>query len=297
MRAVRELIVATALFACSAPPPIDAQPDAAAPDATPGDASTSDAPFDAGPPPDRTCADDPEACSRAACAADADRIGMTSRTDSAGATYTAYAPASYDPTKLAHVVVALHGGFGSPGAAAAYLTGTWQSAADSAGFLVVAPETPLDGGQGYWSFGADGASWVLGVVDDFRRCYSIDARRVILGGFSSGGQAAYALGLARADRFSGLAITGADYLTSLGLAREAGVPDLLPSSWLIPISNFAGTSDPAASLNGAVLPGMQILVDAGHPFDLHVFDGGHVAGTDPAFALQMYVDHRGSITP
>src|SRR6185503_8034224 len=198
--------------ACSAPSSTQPQPDASA-----SDASAADAPLDAGAPVDRTCADDPEACSRASCAADADRVGLTTRIDSAGATYAAYAPASYDPAKLAHVVVALHGGFGSPGAAQAYLTGTWQSAADSAGFLVVAPETPLDGGQGYWSFGADGVSWILGVLDDFRRCYSIDARRVILGGFSSGGQAAYALGLERADRFSGLAITGADYLTSRGL--------------------------------------------------------------------------------
>jgi poly(3-hydroxybutyrate) depolymerase len=303
MRCVRELVVAlgvtsTSLGACSSPPP-DQTTDAS----TLADASMIDAPLvDSSPSSDasapRTCATDPQACSRAACTSNADALGITNRTAPNGATYVVYAPTSYQPITLQHLVLALHGGFGSPGAAASYLEGTWKPNSDTQGFLVLAPETNLDdAGSGYWDFGATGMAWILATVDDMASCYSIDASRITVGGFSSGGQEAYVLGLSHAERFSGISIAGASFFEASQLAAEAGMPTLLPTSWEIPISDIAGNDDPAAPLNGTVIPGMNALEDAGHTFFLHVVDGGHGVGVDPANALATYLDLEPYVSP
>jgi poly(3-hydroxybutyrate) depolymerase len=196
-----------------------------------------------------------------------------------GGSYVAYVPSSYDKSRLYPLVVALHGAGDTAGN---YLSIIWQGNADANGFLAIAPEASAQVGSGYsWDPSQDPPK-VLAAVQDMYDCYAVDLKHVILNGFSAGAILAYIIGLKASEYFSGLAIASGD----LGTA-EVYAGKLLPSAWLIPVSNFQGDQDQNFPIS-IVEKGMQRLVDAGHPFFWHPFSGGHT--TTAPFALQMYMD-------
>jgi poly(3-hydroxybutyrate) depolymerase len=219
------------------------------------------------------------------CTASQDKVGYTNRTAS-GNPYVAYVPASYTPTAFVPLVVALHG---AGDTAMNYLSVIWQANADAKGFIVIAPEGTAPLGPGY-TWNSTDETLILAATADVYNCYSIDPKKQIMHGFSAGGIMAYLIGLDHAALYSGISISSAD----LGSAEAVHGSSLLPSAWLIPVSHFHGTEDQNFPIQYAI-QGMDELVEAGHPFYWHPFDGGHT--TTPQFAATMYADLQSSTAP
>jgi predicted esterase len=97
------------------------------------------------------------------------------------------------------------------------------------------------------------------------------------------------------SRFSGLAIASSDLGSASILAKEAKLPELLPSEWLIPASLFHGEQDPNFPFKLCGEGSRDALLDAGHTVYFHPFVGGHE--TSPADALQQYEDLESSTSP
>lgn len=220
-----------------------------------------------------------------ACKSNPNAVGTTHRM-AQGNPYVGYVPATYDKSKLYGLVVALHG---AGDTADNYLSVIWQANADAQGFLVIAPEGTAPIGPGY-TWDTTDEPLILAAIDDFYACYSVDPKRVIMHGFSAGGIMSYWIGLKDAKRFSGISIASAD----LGSAEAINGGPLLPAPWKVPVSHFHGTQDQNFPIMYAI-DGMNRLIDAGHPFYWHPFNGGHT--TNPSDALQMYEDLHTSTAP
>ena len=153
----------------------------------------------------------------------------------------------------------------------------------------------LDSGGG-GGFTPMNETQILAKIADFSGCYSVDPKRIIAAGHSQGGMEAYTIGLRQSQHFSGIAVTGAGFDRPDYRETQIRGQSLLPSQWVIPVSNFAGTWDVAAP-EWAVEQGAKEVADAGHPFSLHVFDGGHADGPSLDHLEQMYLDLRASRAP
>ncbi len=219
------------------------------------------------------------------CTVSQDKVGYTNRMAS-GNPYVAYVPASYNPNVLTPLVIALHG---AGDTAMNYLSVIWQGNADANGFIVIAPEGTAPLGSGY-TWDSTDETLILAAAVDVYNCYAVDWRKEIMHGFSAGGIMAYMIGLDKAALFSGISISSAD----LGSAEAVYGGSLLPSAWEIPVSHFHGTQDQNFPISYAIA-GMEALIDAGHPFYWHPFDGGHT--TTAAFANTMYMDLKSYTAP
>jgi poly(3-hydroxybutyrate) depolymerase len=226
-----------------------------------------------------------DAPSKPACSSMPNAVGTTHRM-AQGNPYVAYVPPSYDKSKSYSLVVALHGAGDTAGN---YLSIIWQGNADSQGFLVIAPEGTSPLGSGY-TWDTTDEPLILAAIDDVYACYAIDPKKIILHGFSAGAIMSYWIGLKDAKRFSGISIASAD----LGSAEAVNGGPLLPAPWKIPVSHFHGMQDMNFPIMYAIA-GMNRLIAAGHPFYWHPFNGGHT--TNPADALQMYMDLKSSTAP
>jgi dienelactone hydrolase len=201
-------------------PPIGAPAPPGAPTPAPVDPNAG-----AGPKPTTTCS------------VTKDSAGFFARTSSASS-YVAYVPASYDGTKPVRLIVGLHGcgdtamNFATWGVSP-YDTRTTQ---DHIGISIG---------------GADGRCWtasddakVLAAVDDISSCFWVHQKKVVIAGFSSGGELAYRLGLSQASRFAGILIEDS------GLYAANGNPDglLANAAWKLDIAHLTHTSDPVFPL-------------------------------------------------
>ena len=222
--------------------------------------------------------------SKPLCKIDADKKGLTQRT--AMNAYLAYVPASYDMNKPTPLVVALHG---AGDTASNYFQAIWKGNADTRGFIVIVPEASQAYSGGFTWLGGDDDT-VAAALADVQTCYSIDAKRVILDGFSAGGTMAYFIGLSRAQLFSGVGI-GA---STLGSGEYINGSSLLPAPWKVPVSHFHGDSDPNFPIAQA-LAGINKLKAAGHTTYWHPFTGGHT--TSAPDALARYDDLKSSTAP
>ena len=222
--------------------------------------------------------------SKPLCKIDADKKGLTQRT--AMNAYLAYVPVSYDMNKPTPLVVALHG---AGDTASNYFQAIWKGNADTRGFIVIVPEASQAYSGGFTWLGGDDDT-VAAALADVQTCYSIDAKRVILDGFSAGGTMAYFIGLSRAQLFSGVGI-GA---STLGSGEYINGSSLLPAPWKVPVSHFHGDSDPNFPIAQA-LAGINKLKAAGHTTYWHPFTGGHT--TSAPDALARYDDLKSSTAP
>ncbi|MFW6133847.1 MAG: alpha/beta hydrolase-fold protein [Planctomycetota bacterium] len=124
------------------------------------------------------------------------------------ATYWQYVPDNYTPERKWPLVITLHG-TDKPG----YDTHTkqidaWKRLAQDEGFIVAAPKLrsvqgilPVIRSLWYEDLARDEKT-ILAVLDDLKRRYAIDERRVLLTGFSSGGFPLYHTGLRNPERFN-----------------------------------------------------------------------------------------------
>jgi predicted esterase len=88
---------------------------------------------------------------------------------------------------------------------------------------------------------------------------------------------AYFIGLANAQRFSGLAIQS----SSLSAGEYVYGGPLLPAAWHVPVSHFHGDQD-MNFMAADALNGINALKAAGHPTFWHLFNGGHQATAQDA---------------
>ncbi len=203
-------------------------------------------------------------------------------------TYYAYVPPQYNPAQAMPLMVVLHGAPGSPAAAfqaAQALRDAWKIAADTYGFVIVAPVA--SGPQyGSWTTYPDydklESAWV-----DIAARWNIERNRRSLWGFSAGGHIAWDMVLNHdplnyptvfhADSLASLAISSANSAFACqGSASQCNVLfAALPHH--LPVDIHIGTSDSlypwAAADNQRLLAnGWQ----SGRNLSFNPFPGGHV---------------------
>lgn len=218
----------------SAPPPVPVDPNASA-----------------GPKPTATCS------------LSKNSAGFFTRTSTSTA-YVAYVPASYDGTTPMRLIVGLHGCGDDAMNFATWGVNPYDTRAtqDHIGISIG---------------GADGRCWnasddakVLAAVDDISACFWVHQKKVVIAGFSSGGELAYRVGLSQASRFAGILIEDS------GLYAASGNPDALlaNAAWKLRIAHLTHTSDP-------VFPLAQVKADwvktkaAGFPLMTSETPGAH----------------------
>ena len=136
--------------------------------------------------------------------------------------YVIHAPARAQQQERALVVV-LHGMGGN--GANALEQGRWAAQADTAGFIVVAPEGLAEnpdrpasffGNRRSWNSGpatgspaqrrgTDDVSFISAVIADVLRTHRVDSRRIHVTGFSNGAAMAFRVGAERADIIASIA--------------------------------------------------------------------------------------------
>ena len=125
-------------------------------------------------------------------------------------------PEDYDPSRSWPAILFLHGAF--DGAGAGTIEGgvpAYAEAHPDFPFVVVAPRTEQD-----WNVGV-----LALVLEDAKQQYSIDENRIYLTGLSTGGQAAWELGVALPDLFAALAPVAAEgNALGISLCNIAHVP-------------------------------------------------------------------------
>lgn len=152
---------------------------------------------------------------------------------SSASSYALYVPAAYDathntPTKL---LVWLHGCGGH-----AYGDAWVASPGGSQSWVTVS----VGGRDGAcWNMSTD-AALALAALDDVKRRLNIDPRKVVIGGYSSGGNMAYRTAFYNARRFAGVIAedTAPFYGTGSSQSSSIGV-----SAWKLNVAHLAHVAD------------------------------------------------------
>jgi polyhydroxybutyrate depolymerase len=163
--------------------------------------------------------------------------------------YLVYAPPQYDPARPTPVVIAFHGGGGSP-QSMIRLSGL-NHKADDAGFIVVYPfGTAPDGSNSYtWNGGrccgyaqdtnTDDVGFIDTLLDDLAIAANTDPDRIYATGMSNGAILSYRLANELSHRIA-------------AIAPVAGPPaqKTVAPSRAVPVMHFHGTADELAPFEG-----------------------------------------------
>ena len=218
------------------------------------------------------------------CSITKDGAGFFARTSTSGS-YVAYVPASYDGTAPMRLIVGLHG------------------CGDSAMNFAAWGVNPFDTRStqthiGISVGGADGRCWnasddakVLAAVADISQCFWVHQKKVVIAGFSSGGELSYRLGLSQSSHFAGILIEDS------GLYAANGNPDslLANASWKLNIAHLTHTSDPVFPL-ATVKADWAKTKAAGFPLVTKETPGAH-DGTSTDWATWLIPQSAGWVAP
>lgn len=169
------------------------------------------------------------------CSVSKDALGFFTRS-SGKSDYVAYVPASYSPSKPMRLIVGLHGCSDNALNFAKWGVNPWDTRATQQHIgISVGGES---GNNKCWSMGTDDAK-VMAAIEDIAKCFWIDRSKIVIGGYSSGGQLAYRVGLKNASTFAGILIENS------GLWASGDTPAnlLAGASWDIPIAHTANVGD------------------------------------------------------
>lgn len=174
--------------------------------------------------------------------------------NSSASPYALYVPASYDathrtPTKL---LVWLHGCGGQ-----AY-GDAWSTSPGGAQSWITVSVGGRDGAC--WNMGTD-SSLVLAALDDVRRRLNIDPRRVVIGGYSSGGNLAYRTAFYNAKRFAGVIAEDTAPFYGTGSSQSSSIG---AAAWKLNVVHLAHLSDTTFSIS-TVRSETDALRNAGFP--------------------------------
>jgi polyhydroxybutyrate depolymerase len=165
-------------------------------------------------------------------------------------TYQVHLPPAYDGQHNLPLVLALHGA-GGDGKGMAKLT-HFNTVADQGSFIVVYP----DGINRRWSYdkalgGVDDVGFLVALVEQLEKDYTIDQQRVFVAGISNGGGMVEVLACERSDLFAAFA----DVAATLGSTAARLCHPARP----IPFLMIHGTDDPLVPYNGGDFKGTTLL--------------------------------------
>lgn len=202
--------------------------------------------------------------------------------------YWVYVPDSYDATH------------GTPTALFAWLHGCGGSG--SGDIYKASPGGSQDwisiavgGREGQcWDVNADQPK-VLAAIADIETHFNIDPRRVILGGYSSGGDLAYRTAFYDAEAFAGLLIENSSPFRDTGSSQAAS---LAAAAWKFHVVHLAhlqdttypiaGVRDETGAMLAAGFPLTRVEVDGGHYDAAGDIENGHaVPGTNADIATYL----------
>lgn len=126
--------------------------------------------------------------------------------------------------------------------------------------------------------GRDGACWqtnndapkVLACIDHIKKYFNIDPKRIYLGGYSSGGDMTYRVGMENASKFAGLLIENSDAWGSGKTVQQL----IASASWKINIVQLNHTGDTTYPIDKA-RTNLAALKAAGFPVVAIEKPGGH----------------------
>jgi predicted esterase len=148
---------------------------------------------------------------------------------------------------------------------------------------------------GCWDMNSDPAR-VLAAIAEVKTHFNVNPRRVILGGYSSGGDLAYRTAFYNAKTFAGLLIENSSPFRDTGSTREQS---LAAAAWRFPVIHLAHTEDDTYGI-AVVRDETGAMVAAGFPLTLVERPGGHGdATTDPDLQalLLPHIDADGWLAP
>lgn len=186
--------------------------------------------------------------------------GVSAQTIDAGRGEVALVvPSDYDAGKPAPLIMLIHG-YGSNGAAQDSL---WKIAAqaDTYGFLFIAPNGTKEASEekrpfwnatgaccDFYETGVDDSAYLLKVIDEVKKHYSVDANRVYVMGHSNGGFMSHRMALDHPDTIAAIAaLNGAAPLELPGPKPERPVN----------ILHIHGTVDRLNSYQGGEIRGVR----------------------------------------
>lgn len=245
----------------SGPPDAAATIDSAS-DASPSnDAQSQDAAptDDPGPPPTQTCT------------YTKDSNGFFKLT-SPSSDYWVRLPPAYDPKspKPTRLFVALHGcgdtaqNFATWAAAPAAVRATQDYIAISIGGR----------DNDCWTMGTDGAI-ANAAITHLRSCFYVHQKKIVVGGYSSGGMLAYRMGMTDAGKFAGILIENSGLSQGVGNVAAA----LAGAAWKINVAHSAHTEDMSFLIAG-VRADRDKMLQAGFPLQYREQPGDHNGSSD-----------------
>jgi polyhydroxybutyrate depolymerase len=160
-------------------------------------------------------------------------------------TYILYVPAGYSATNPAPLVLNFHGL--TSNASAQMFYGEFRPIADTAGFLLVAPQGTINPqGDTYWNAGfggvVDDVSFTEALIDSLSATYNINQEMVYSTGMSNGGYMSYYLACNLSNRIAAIAsVTG---------AMTKGLPTACNAQHPTPVMEIHGDADVTVPYTG-----------------------------------------------
>lgn len=138
--------------------------------------------------------------------------------------------------------------------------------------------------------GRDGECWevpedaalVSAAIEHVRSCFAVHQKQVVIGGYDSGGQLAFSMAMADANKFAGILVEHASLSSAVGASKVAST--LAAAAWKLPVSIRAGINDeyyPIATMRSDV----EKMQTAGFPAELFETQNEHGGETDDWEAL------------
>ncbi len=212
--------------------------------------------------------------------------------------YLAIEPDGYDPSSRYPMVILLHG-YGSSMSDLARLC----PLIDQQGYIYICPSapypvrvgtgmvgyswSPADGGGGLGDTDRSGEA-LASLFEEVMERYAVEARRVILGGFSQGGFMTYRCGLMSPEVFRGLVVL------SSRVADHEALRERLPASRTQAIFMAHGTADSMISVEDS-RKSRQFLEEEGYAPEYREYPMGHEVSQDVVNDLTPWI--RGVVSP
>ncbi|MCK9248362.1 MAG: hypothetical protein M0P31_05215 [Solirubrobacteraceae bacterium] len=219
------------------------------------------------PDPDPPVAGDPPVpppCATPACAPAAIPARQVPFTvDDALGRYWAFVPTDYDAATPTRLLVWLHG-CGGNSEGELWNVGDYYP---DLRYIAIAPDGS-DGGC--WSMTTHPRRVTTAIADAIAR-FNVDPRRVVIGGYSSGGDLSYRTAFHNAKTFAGLlAINTSPFRDTASTAAAS----LAAATWRFPVHHIAHVGDATYPI-GPVRTEIQAVTAAGHPVTFDERPGGH----------------------
>jgi predicted esterase len=189
-----------------------------------------------------------------------------------GDEYFGFVPKSYNPSTPMPLLVWMHG-CGGEAEGDAWTVGSYTAEAGH-GWLALS----LGGRDGdCWTPSVDEAK-VTAAIEDFEAHFNVDHHRVILGGYSSGGDLAYRTGFRHSSTIAGLLIENSSPFRDTESTQAESLGAATTKFHIVHLAHSEDDEYPLAGVQNET----NAVKAAGFPLELIVKPGGHAdATTDP----------------